>query len=149
MANAAPTTPQTAPAQEQQIDLRQYWRIVSKRRWLILATFTVVMAIAVIYTLRLPKIYSAMTTLIIETSAPKILNGQVQDVAEQSQPFWVSKEYYETQYNVLKSRAVAERVVQKLRVGRDDKLLALDIVESADVRERGLKALQTMRQAGR
>lgn len=148
MANAAPSPasqPVAAPT-EPPLDLRQYWRVVSKRRWLILAAFAVVMTVAVIYTLRLPKIYSATTTLIIETSAPKVLNGQVQDVAEQSQPFWVSKEYYETQYNVLKSRAVAERVVQKLRVGRDDKLLALDIVESAEVRERGLKSLQNLRQ---
>jgi succinoglycan biosynthesis transport protein ExoP len=147
MANVAPSPNQT-PAQEQSIDLRSYWRIVSKRRWLILITFAVVMAIAVAYTLRLPKVYSASTTLIIETTAPKILgNGQVQDVAESSQPYWVSKEFYETQYNVLRSRAVAERVVQKLRTGRDDKLLGLDNVESAEAREKGLKALQSFRQA--
>jgi len=145
--NVAPTAPQT-PAAEQSIDLRAYWRIVSKRRWLILITFSLVTAISVFYTLRLPKVYSASTTLIIETSAPKILgNGQVQDVAESNAPFWVSKEYYETQYNVLRSRAVADRVVQKIRVGRDDRLLSLDNVESKEAREKGLKALQTLRQA--
>ncbi len=147
MANVAAGPTQT-PAQEQTIDLRSYWRIVSKRRWLILLTFAVVSAVSVFYTLRLPKIYSAVTTIIIEVSAPKILpNGQVQDVAESSTPFWVSKEYYETQYNVLRSRAVAERVVHKIRIGRDDKLLGLDNVESLEARERGLKALQNLRQA--
>ncbi len=146
MANVDPSPEQT-PAEEQSIDLRSYWRIVSKRRWLVLITFAVVTAISVVYTMRLPKIYSATTSLIIETSAPKILNGQVQDVADSNQPFWVSKEYYETQYNILRSRAVAERVVQKIRVGRDDKLLQLDNIDSAEAREKGLKALQKLRES--
>src|SRR3954447_15456562 len=102
------------PAQDQPLDLRSMWRVVSRRRTLILITFAIVMAISVIYTLRLPKVYSATTTLILEMSAPKILgNGQVQDVPDSTLPYWASREYAETQFNVLRSRAVAERVVQK------------------------------------
>ncbi len=128
------------------LDLRQYWRVVVRRRWLMVGSFVVVTLLGILYTVRLPKTYSATTTIIMDMTAPKILgNGVVQDVTETNQPFWASKEYFETQYSVMKSRAVAERVVRLIRSGRDDKLLLFDQVESEDAKERGLKALHSFR----
>src|ERR1700753_3830953 len=87
------------PEAEQQVDLRAYWRIVSKRRWMILATFVLAVVIAAAYALRLPKIYSAQATIVIEMASPKVLGqNNVQDVAESSAPIWFGKEYYETQF---------------------------------------------------
>lgn len=136
-----------APQAENQLDLRTYWRVVVRRRWLILGTFLIAMLGTAAYTLRLPKIYSATATLVIEMSAPKVLgNGAVQDVAESSAPFWFSKEYYETQFTVMKSRAVADRVARKIKTGLDDKLLRLDSVPSEEARAAGLKALHALRE---
>lgn len=137
--------PQT-PAAEQQVDLRQYWRVVLRRKFVVIGTFITVALLGAAYTFRLPKVYSATSTIIMEMTAPKVIgNGQVQDVADNGTPFWASKEYFETQYSVMKSRVVAERVVKKLRSGRDDKLLMLDQVENEEAKEKGLKALQNFR----
>ncbi len=135
-----------APQADTQIDLRVYWRVIVRRRWLIVGTFLAALVVTAGYSLRLPKVYSASMTLVIETAAPKVLGaGNVQDVAESSAPFWVSKEYYETQFNVMKSRAVADRVAQMVRTARDDKFLGLDLVPSEDARVAGLKALAALR----
>jgi len=131
----------------QGIDLRQYWRVLVRRRWPILAVFVGVVALNAVYTFRLPKVYAASATLVIEMAAPKVLgNGAVQDVADSSSPsFWYSKEYYETQFNVLRSRVVAELVAHKLLTGREDQLLGLDQVDSPEAREAGIKALEQLR----
>ncbi|MBK7864660.1 MAG: polysaccharide biosynthesis tyrosine autokinase [Archangiaceae bacterium] len=138
--------PAPAPQSEGQIDLRAYWRIVLKRRWLIVGVFLAVVAGTAAYALRLPKIYSASTTMVIEMTAPKVLGtGLVQDVAESSTPVWFSKEFFETQFNVMRSRAVAERVANKVRTARDDAFLRLDSVASEEARVAGLKALEKLR----
>ena len=65
------------------------------------------------------KIYDATCTIIIDLTAPKVLDkDSVQDVVETGTgSYWYSREYYETQYKVLTSRAVAQRVVDKLQLG--------------------------------
>ena len=51
----------------------------------------------------------------------------VQEVVESgSGGYWYSKEFYETQYKVLTSRTVAQRVVDRLQLGQNLKFLGLD-----------------------
>src|SRR5262245_53689676 len=125
MATTFPEAQNPAPQQEEsQVDLRGYWRIIVRRRWLIVGSFLAVTLATAGYALRLPKIFTATATIEIEMAAPKVLgSGTVQDVAESGTPYWYSKEYYETQYNVLRSRAVAHRVARMVRTARDDKFL--------------------------
>ncbi|MBL8955198.1 MAG: hypothetical protein JNK82_30755, partial [Myxococcaceae bacterium] len=143
----APSNAAPPPAGgESPIDLRAYWRVVMRRRWVILGTFIAAMIVTGVHTVRQQRIYGATATLVIDTVAPKVLgNAQVQDVADTAQPFWVSKEYYETQYTVMKSRVVAERVARKVATARDDRFLSLDAVPSEEARAAGLKALTELR----
>ncbi len=137
--------PSAAPA-EGQIDFRVYWRVIQRRRWLILGLFMASVLLAAAYSLRLPRIYQASATLLIEASAPKPVGG-VTDVADStSGVYWFNKEYYETQYNVVRSRAVAARVASLITTARDDHFLALDSVPSEEARASGLKALAALRQ---
>ncbi len=147
MSTALQEAQNPTPAPEaQQVDLRAYWRVIAKRRWLIGATFLIAVALTAAYALRLPKIYSATATMVIDASSPKVLGtGVVQDVAESTAPYWFSKEYYETQYNVMKSRIVSDRVAQKVRTARDDKFLNLDAVPTQEMRDAGLRALSALR----
>lgn len=134
------------PPNESQVDVRAYLRTVMRRRWLIVGTFLIVLAMSVVYALRQSRIYTASATLVMEMASPKVLGSNlVQDVAESSTPVWFSKEYFETQYNVMKSHAVAERVAQKIKTGRDDVLLRLDTVPTEEMRTAGLKALGVLR----
>jgi capsular exopolysaccharide synthesis family protein len=111
-----------------EIDLRAYWRIVVRRRWVIGAVFAAAVVLTLLFTLRQPKIYAASATLIIDLNAPRVLDTkEVQDVVDSGTGgYWYSKEYYETQYKVIQSRAVAQRVIEKFQLGRDLRFLGLD-----------------------
>jgi capsular exopolysaccharide synthesis family protein len=113
------------------IDLQAYWRTIVRRRWLIIPFFLAVVLVTGIITLRQTRIYDATCTIIIDLSAPKVLDtNSVQEVVESgSGSFWYSKEFYETQYKVLTSRTVAQRVVDKLQLGQNLKFLGLDEVQ--------------------
>jgi capsular exopolysaccharide synthesis family protein len=109
------------------IDLMKYLRIVIRRRWLILAGFSVVVLACSAYVLRSPKIYQSTASIIIDNSAPRYLdNNQVQEVMESGTgQYWYNKEHYETQYKVIVSRAVSKRVVEKLGLQNDVSFLGL------------------------
>jgi len=133
----APRAPEIAPAEysspapvaaaEPEIDLRRYWEIVLKRRWTILAFLAAVVGVVFVATLRQTKVYQASASLQIDLQLPQVLGQQnVQDVVDTGSSYWYSKEYFLTQYKVITSRAVAERVVDKLRLTLDDVFLGID-----------------------
>jgi polysaccharide biosynthesis transport protein len=113
-----------------EIDLHAYWRVIVRRRWVIASVFASVVLLTLLFTLRQTKVYAATATLIIDVNAPRVLNQKdVQDVVDSGTGgYWYSKEYYETQYKVITSRAVAQRVIDKLQLARDLRFLGLDDV---------------------
>ena len=120
----APADPQRPHTEhEPRTDLRRLLAIALHRRWVILGVAALVLGLFALKTLREPRVYTATVSLIIELQAPKVLGDQVQDVAESSASFWQTKEFFETQFRILKSHAVAERVVRKLDLDRDAKFL--------------------------
>ncbi len=117
-----------------QVDIRAYWRVVVRRRWTIAAVLAAAVVLTLLVTLRQTKIYAATTSLVIEVSAPKLLNQKdVQDVVETgATSYLMAKEYFETQYRIITSRAVAQRVIDKYQLARDVRFLGLE-----DVRDEG------------
>jgi capsular exopolysaccharide synthesis family protein len=128
---------------EDEIDLRAYWRVIVRRRWIILSVFAAAVILTLLVTLRQTKIYAATTTLIIDINAPRVLNKEdVQEVVESgSGGYWYTKEYYETQYKVITSRAVAQRVIDKLQLARDLRFLGLDEIKDDKKVEEELEKL--------
>ena len=112
----------------EELDIRAYLRVLRRRRWTALGVFAAIVLLTMVVTLRQTRIYAATTSIIIDLTAPKVLNSKdVQDVVETGNGgYWSSKEYYETQYKVITSRAVAQRVVEKLQLERDLRFLELD-----------------------
>jgi len=100
-------------ALEAKIDLRAYWRVIRKR-WPFVALSTILgVAGAFVYTYRQPKVYEANCQILIETNAPQVL--QVKDAVELgSGTLFAPKEFFETQYRIIQSTAVAQRVAEKL-----------------------------------
>ena len=106
-----------------------------RRRWVIVGTFLPIFAAVALYTLRQPKVYEASTSMIIEVAAPHVLDSQVQDVSDSAASgYWWSREYTETQFKVITSRAVAARAVEKLGLETDPGFLGVDGI--ADQRKR-------------
>jgi len=118
--------------QEPQIDLRDYWNVILKRRWTVLAFFVVVVTLVTIFTLRQTKIYEAQASVVIEPYAPQVL-GNVREVYNMGAgSYWSNKEYYETQYHVITSRTVAQKVVQQLRLEGNKEFLGIDKLPEAE-----------------
>jgi capsular exopolysaccharide synthesis family protein len=85
----------------------EYWRVIRGRQWLILAcTFATLLA-AALFTFSRTPIYTAQATLLIERKPPLVL--KLQDaLAESAEQI----EYYQTQYEILKSRALAAQIIR-------------------------------------
>lgn len=113
------------------IDLHAYWRTIVRRRWLIIPFFLATVFVTGVITLKQTRVYDATTTIIIDLQAPKVLDKDtVQDVVETGTGgYWYSKEFYETQYKVITSRAVAQRVVDRLQLAQNLRFLDLDGID--------------------
>ena len=88
--------------------LRDYWLIAKRHRWLILSCALVFFIGAALYAFTRTPLYTAEATLLIERKAPQIL--KLQDARGEADDY--NNEFYKTQYEILKSRALAERVVR-------------------------------------
>ena len=75
--------------------------------------------------------------MIIEIAPPHVLDSQVQEVSGDSASggYWWSREYTETQFKVITSRAVAERASEKLGLDRDPSFLGVDGVTDQKKRD--------------
>jgi capsular exopolysaccharide synthesis family protein len=96
------------------IDLRQYWEIVVKRKWTVLTFLGIVVAAVFTATLLQTKIYRASLTMQIEQQGSRVTRIEEVTPIEQS---WDGREFYQTQYELLRSRALAQRVVAQINLG--------------------------------
>src|SRR5215217_4465757 len=85
---------------------RDYWKMLVKRRRLIILTFLVVFSFGAFTTFRTTPRYTASTILRIEPHTTPVIG--VGDVVASAD------EYFQTQIALLKSRALAARVVKDL-----------------------------------
>jgi uncharacterized protein involved in exopolysaccharide biosynthesis len=105
-------------------DIYRYWHVVNKRKWLIFGATAVITALALGWTWRKPKIYQATATVIIDPQAPKVMGGQMSEVVELGTgSYWWNADYYNTQYRIIRSRALAEQVVRKYQLHKDARLV--------------------------
>src|SRR5690606_27105541 len=103
-------------ADDDEIDLLAYWRILVKRKWLALGVPGTVGALALVATLRLPPVDRATATRQMDRESLQIMNIEGAATAEGAAP-----DFLQTQYELLKSRTLAERVANEL--GIDDQTL--------------------------
>jgi succinoglycan biosynthesis transport protein ExoP len=92
--------------------LREYWDLLLKRRWVVLTCFAIVFCTGAIATLKQDPVYEGKILIEINPEQPNILNFQ--EVLQISSTDVDS--YRETQYKILQSRTLAERVVRDLRL---------------------------------
>ncbi len=91
-----------------------------KHRWIVLSGVALALCLDALWVLRQPKIYAATATVQFEPNPPRPLGRQVEDVdTSGTASYWNLREYYETQYRVIRSRGVAEGVVRRLGLQHD------------------------------
>lgn len=112
----APEIPAQPPS-----DLAALFKFLRRYRSGIVLMTVAATLIGILIALSLPPIYRATVTLLIEPRAQRIVQ-QVQDVYDPTQG--VSSEYFATQFELLRSRELAARVVDKLKLADDDEFLS-------------------------
>ncbi len=95
--------------------LLDYWAVIKKRRWVVISCLVVVFATVAIGTLKERPIYQGKVLVEIDPEAPNVVNFK-----EVVSPTPVDIDaYLETQYKILKSRSLADRVVSDLQLYRE------------------------------
>jgi uncharacterized protein involved in exopolysaccharide biosynthesis len=87
-----------------------YRRLLRKHRWLMTGIFLLTVLTAAIWTFVQVPIYEAVATILIEPEPPKVLN--IQDVVPMGGAS--DRNFYPTQYEIMKSRPVLERAAAAL-----------------------------------
>ena len=95
-----------------EIDLLAYWRMLVKRRWLVLSCVGGALLLALLATLVSTPLYRATAVVQIEKQSQQIVQGG--DLAMPS--YGWDPEFLATQIGLLKSQALAERVADDLGV---------------------------------
>lgn len=93
-----------------EIDLQAYWRVLRDRRWVVLGVLAAVVATALALTLLTTPIYRALATIQIERDTIKVINSEGLTPADSA----FDRDFYQTQYELLRSRSLALRVIQDL-----------------------------------
>lgn len=101
-------------------DLASYWRLAIKHRILILGCFLAALAIGAALTLLMTPIYTAQATLQIDREAARVYNA---DDVTPRENMAQGEEFFQTQYGLLRSRSLAERVVESLGLAASDQAL--------------------------
>ncbi|MDD9174985.1 polysaccharide biosynthesis tyrosine autokinase [Aliivibrio sp. S2TY2] len=99
--------------QEQLIDFGYYFHLI-KKRWVSISLFSLLCtAIAALIALSITPMYRATATLLIESSQQRAISIEEVVGIDTS-----AKEYYLTQFEILKSNQVAQRVIEKLELNQ-------------------------------
>ena len=93
-----------------QTSLQDYLRLFWRRKWLFLLPAVCILPWLGLWVATQPSRYSATATVLIEDTNPKVL--AIPEVMGPEK----SPDFYHTQYELIKSRAVAEEVVEKLQL---------------------------------
>jgi len=93
--------------------LRDYIRVLYKRRWLAVSTFAVVVVGVILWTFVQTPIFEGAVKILIDREPPRVVN--IQEV----QPLdSTAQDYYQTQYEIIKSRPVIERAIESMNLSR-------------------------------
>jgi uncharacterized protein involved in exopolysaccharide biosynthesis len=96
---------------QEEVHFLDYWRVIVARRWTIFAILATSVALTMIYTLKQTPIYRAIASIQIDRENPNILSFK--DIYQVET---ASDDALRTQVEVLKSRSLARRVVEDLKL---------------------------------
>jgi capsular exopolysaccharide synthesis family protein len=103
--------------------LVDYLKVLHKRRWTAATSFLLVVVGIMLYTFTTTPIYEARTRLLIEADNPNIISFK-EVIDEQG----AKADYYQTQYNILQSRILARKTLERLNLW-ENKYLGAPAIE--------------------
>ncbi|QDA55849.1 GumC family protein [Thermomonas aquatica] len=101
---------------DDEIDLLAYWHILVKRRWMVLSILAGVVALALLITLLTTPVYRASVLLELQKEGTQVV--QVGGVQPGDFGGGWDPEFLQTQYRLIQSQSLAERVANELDLDR-------------------------------
>lgn len=99
---------------EEPISLKDFVNVLVRRRWTMLIFFLTTVLVVGAFTYTIKPVYRATIKILIERESPNILN--IKDIL----PMEASgSDFYQTQYRILQSRNLAQRVINGLNLAKD------------------------------
>jgi capsular exopolysaccharide synthesis family protein len=99
----------------------EYWRLAIKYRFLIAGMLIAGLVLGAAATLLMTPVYSASATLQIDREAARVLNVSAE--VEPQESMIQGEEFFQTQYGLLRSRSLSERVIDSLGLASSDAFL--------------------------
>ncbi len=96
--------------------LLEYWEILRRRRWVVILAVSACALVALVGSFLAVPQYRSTVSLQIERQNPNILN--VKDLGSVDYSWSAYSDFYQTQYKLLASDAVARRAVERLGLVR-------------------------------
>src|SRR6516165_10127292 len=101
--------------------LLEFWWILGKRKWIILSVLLAFLAIGALLTLMTTPLYTSTVRLQIDRNVAKVVEGGNVTPVEGA-----DLEFLKTQYELLQSRQMLERIASTLRLGENKDFLKAD-----------------------
>ncbi|HEY1099977.1 MAG TPA: Wzz/FepE/Etk N-terminal domain-containing protein, partial [Myxococcota bacterium] len=122
------------------VDWRRYLAAIARRWWLVVGCVLVTTIVTAAVTVRQPREYKATVSLIFDARQAQVLTG-VTDVYDVGGSGLAQAAYFQTEFEVMRSRAVARATAERLGLALDDKRNGLQGVVDPAERQRRLAAL--------
>lgn len=142
---------ETANVEEKRSLFLRYLHIIVRRKWVLVSSVVIAAIVGLLVTLLMTPKYTAETKLEIKRESDRIVNVQGVEPEEAS----VDLEFYETQWGLLRSRTLAERVATELKLhdnadffemfGKND---IADTIREAEGRANSAGREERIREAG-
>jgi polysaccharide biosynthesis transport protein len=113
------SVPGYGPAPASEFNLTMLWQIVWMWRWLILGASVVGIAAGVIVTLLTTPLYRSSAMIELNPPVVEVMEGESRQQMTAS-----DRQFLQTQYGLLRSRSLAERVAQDLNLAANSDLVS-------------------------
>ncbi len=89
-------------------ELKHYFGILRRRIWAVITAFVIIVTLGTVHTFRSTPIYQAVARILIEKQSPRLL--KFEDVVQLQTS---DRDYYKTQQELVRSRAVLEKALEQ------------------------------------
>lgn len=107
--------PEKLLEQTERLDLKEFWHTMVRRKRLILLFIAVIFLLSLIITLVMKPVYRASTLLEIERKIASVTESGFVNGDDPRD----TRDFYQTQYELIKSRSIASKVIKKLNLADD------------------------------
>src|ERR1039458_4710459 len=114
---------------EEERPLLHYWRILRKRRWAVVASLAIVFALSVIATLKTTRLFRSTSKIAIFPETPNALGLKGVEDSSTDYQYEVA---LETQAAILRSDALAMKVIEAMHLDQDPKFTGATSTKAAD-----------------